>query len=158
VIDMAMTGRATVGTTATGVSHAGDQVIPLAEETLSVGKRDVSHGRVRVRSYVVETPVSEQVTLRDERVSIERRPVDRAVSAADADIFRERTIEASETDEEAVVAKSVRVREEVVLHKDVEERTETISDKVRRTEIEVEDDHANAGSAATGTDPLRKPT
>ncbi len=156
--DMAMTGHATVATTAaSGVLHAGDQVIPLVEETLSVGKRDVSHGRVRVRSYVVETPVSEQVTLRDERVSIERRPVDRAVSAADADVFRERTIEASETDEEAVVAKNVRVREEVVLHKDVEERTETISDKVRRTEIEVEGDHANAGAATTGTDPLRKP-
>ena len=32
-----------------------DEVIPVAEERLNVGKRDVSHGRVRVRSYVVET-------------------------------------------------------------------------------------------------------
>ena len=144
-------------TTSTGVSHAGDQVIPLVEETLTVGKRDVSHGRVRVRSYVVETPVSEQVTLRDEHVSIERRPVDRAVTAADADVFRERSIEATQTDEEAVVAKNVRVREEVVLHKDVEERTETITDKVRHTEVEIDGDHASTGTTKPSADPLRKP-
>ena len=160
--DMAMTGRATAGTIAAG----GDQTIQLAEETLRVGKRDVSHGSVRVRSYIVETPVSEQVTLRDEHVSVEHRAVDRAVTAADADPFRERTIEATETDEEAVVGKDVRIREELVLHKDVEQRTETVTDKVRRTEVEVEGDNAAARTTGTtaanvaatpATEPTRKP-
>ena len=179
--DMAMAGRpatgtATAGATRTGAATtgmaataaAGDQTIQLAEETLRIGKRDVSHGRVRVRSYVVETPVSEQVTLRDEHVSIEHRAVDRSVTAADADLFRERTIEATETDEEAVVAKDVRIREELVLHKNVEQRTETVSDKVRRTEVEIEGDHPSAQKIATATpttgttatasaNPLRKP-
>ena len=40
--------------------------------------------------------------------------------------------------EEAVVDKTARVREEVAVGKTVEERTETIRDKVRRTEVEVE--------------------
>src|SRR5690348_3190656 len=80
------------------------------EERLRVGKREVGHGRVRVRSYVVETPVQEQVTLHQERVEIERRPVDRPAAAGD-DAFRERTIEATETSEEAVVSKEARVRE-----------------------------------------------
>ncbi len=157
--DTAMAGRATGATGATG-----DQSIQLAEEQLRVGKRDVSHGRVRIRSYVVETPVSEQVTLRDEHVSVDRRAVDRPVTGTDADIFRERTIEATETDEEAVIAKDVRIREEVVLRKDVEQRTETVTDKVRRTEIEVEGDHSAARTATTtdttavpGTEPVRKP-
>jgi len=68
------------------------EVIPVAEEQLRVGKRDVSHGRVRVRSYVVETPISEQVDLRDENVHIERRPADRAVTG-DEQLFQNRTIE-----------------------------------------------------------------
>ena len=55
----------------------GTEAIPIVEEQLRVGKRQVAGGRVRVRSYVVETPVQEQVTLRDETVRVERRPVDR---------------------------------------------------------------------------------
>jgi stress response protein YsnF len=76
-------------------------------------------------------------------VSIERRPVDRAAGAGD-NLFRERTIEAEERAEEAVVAKEARVKEELVLKKDVNQRTETVSDKVRHTEVEVEDERANA--------------
>ena len=61
------TGQATAGAT--------DDVIQVAEERLVVGKREVERGGVRVRSYIVSTPVSEQVTLREETVGIERRPV-----------------------------------------------------------------------------------
>jgi uncharacterized protein (TIGR02271 family) len=134
------------GATATNRTDAGstgrEEVIPLAEEQLRVGKREVSHGRVRVRSYVVETPVNEQVNLRQEHVEIERRPVDRPVTGAD-NLFRERTIESEERAEEAVVAKEARVKEEIVVKKDVDQRTETVSDKVRRTEVEVEDERGN---------------
>ncbi len=45
-----------------------DETVPVIEERLRVGKRDVSHGRVRVRSYVVEEPVSEEVELAEDRV------------------------------------------------------------------------------------------
>jgi uncharacterized protein (TIGR02271 family) len=76
--------------------------VPVYEEQLRVGKRDVSHGRVRIRSYVVETPVNEQVRLRSESVQIERKPVDRPVAAGDA-LFQDRVIEAEERAEEAVV-------------------------------------------------------
>ena len=128
---------------------SGEERIPVVEERLSVGKRETAHGRVRVRSYVVETPVQEQVALRQERVSIERNPVDRPIAAGD-DAFRERTIEATETAEEAVVAKEARVTEEVVVRKQSEERTETVSDTVRRTEVEVEDERDRTGAAERG--------
>ena len=98
---------------------------------------------MRVRSYVVETPVQEQVSLREEHVSVERRPVDRAATTGD-NLFRERTIEAEERAEEAVVSKEARVKEELVLKKGVEHRTETVSDKVRKTEVEVEDERGQA--------------
>jgi uncharacterized protein (TIGR02271 family) len=139
-------GATATGATATGRSATGaerDEVIPVAEEQLHVGKRDVSHGRVRVRSYVTETPVQEQVNLRQEHVSVERRPADRPASGAD-NLFRERTIEAEERAEQAVVSKDARVKEELVVKKGVDQRTETVSDKVRRTEVEVEDERGNA--------------
>ena len=63
--------------------------------------------------------------------------------------FRDRTIEASERSEQAVASQTARVKEEVVVNKDVRDRTETVSDTVRRTEVEVEDDRA--GSSRTGT-------
>ena len=125
-------------------SDSHEEVIPVAEEELRIGKRDVSHGRVRVRSYVVETPVQEQVGLREEHVRVERRPADRPVSGEE-NLFRERTIEADERAEEAMIAKQARVKEELVVKKDVGQRTETVSDKVRRTEVEVDDGRSQPG-------------
>src|SRR5215207_9741397 len=127
----------------TGSRSEREEVIPVAQEELRVGKREVGGGRVRVRSYVVETPVQEQVNLRQEHVTVERRPVERAATAGD-NLFRERTIEAEERAEEAVIAKEARVKEELVLKKDVDQRTQTVSDKVRRTEVEVQDERGKA--------------
>ena len=126
-------------------TQTGEQSIPIVEERLDVGKREVSRGGVRVRSYVTETPVHEQVSLREEHVNVERRPY----SGNDGDaaaLLQERTVEVSETAEEAVVNKTARVREEVVIGKTVEDRVEQIDDTVRRTEVDVE---------RTGSDPSR---
>jgi len=136
----------------------GDEVIPVAEEELHVGKREVSHGRVRIRSHVIERPVQEQVTLSEERVAVERRPVEGSLHAGtvnDGDLFRERTIEMEERAEEAVVSKEARVVEEVVVRKQADQRTETISDTVRKTEVEVEDERGNTVSRTGTTDDNR---
>jgi uncharacterized protein (TIGR02271 family) len=138
------TARQDIGTT------GAEERIPLTEEQIVVSKRDVGRGRVRVRSYVVESPVEERVTLHEERVNIERRPVDRPLAPGD-EAFHERVIEATETSEEAVVSKETRVREEVVVRKEVEERTETVRDTVRRTEVEIEDDKGHTHPVSTGT-------
>jgi uncharacterized protein (TIGR02271 family) len=112
--------------------------IPVVQEELKVGKREVSRGGVRVYSRVVETPVSESVNLREEHVNVERRPVDQPISAADATAFKEQSIELRETAEEAVVQKSARVVEEVLVGKEVSQREQQISDTVRHTEVQVE--------------------
>ncbi len=122
------------------------EAIPVVEETLRVGKRETAHGRVRIRSYVVETPVEEQVTLRRETVEVERRAVDRPVTDADR-LFQDRVIEATESEEEAVIAKEARVTGEVVVRKDSDTRTETVRDTVRRTEVEVERDDGTTRKA-----------
>lgn len=133
-----MTGTSTARTASARSSAGGEQVLPVVEEELKVGKREVSRGGVRVVSRVRERPVEAEVRLRDERVTVERRPVNRPVSDTDTAAFSEETIELTETAEEAVVAKQARVVEEVVVSKDVNERTETVRDRVRRTDVQIE--------------------
>ena len=112
-----------------------EEVIPLAEENIEIGKRMVDRGATRVRRYVVERPVEREVTLHGERVTIERRrPVE---TSAPGHAFEERTVEVRETEEVPVVEKSARVVEEVAVRKEATERTETVRDKVRREEVEV---------------------
>jgi uncharacterized protein (TIGR02271 family) len=124
--------------TTTNVDRGEQAVIPIVEEQLQVGKREVERGGARVHTRVVETPVQENVQLREEHVTVERHAVDRPVTNADATAFQEGVIEVRETAEEAVVAKQARVVEEVVVGKEATERTETVRDTVRRTEVEVE--------------------
>ncbi len=131
---------------ATAREGSTEEVIPVVEEELVVGKREVDRGGVRVRSYVSETPVHEQVRLREERVNVERRPVDQSIDSLDGDAFRERTIDVTATAEEAVVGKTARVVEEVVVSKSAGERTEEIDDTVRRTEVDVDDTTTGTGS------------
>jgi len=45
-----------------------------------------------------------------------------------------------------VVAKEARVREELVVNKEVDTRTERVSDTVRRTEVDVEDERDTLGT------------
>ena len=106
-----------------------DAMIEVIDEQLRVGKREVAAGAVRVRSYIVERPVEEQVRLREEHISVDRRPMDRP---ADGAAFQDRTIE------EAVISKDVRVVEEIGLRKEASERVETVRDTVRQTEVEIE--------------------
>jgi uncharacterized protein (TIGR02271 family) len=132
------TGGMNTGRTNTDAGRT-DEVIPIVEEQLAVGKREVNRGGVRVRSYVKETPVHEQVSLREEHVDVERRAVNQPLQGnALGDAFQERTIEMTETSEEAVVAKNARVVEEVAIHKDVGSHVEQIDDTVRRTDVDVE--------------------
>lgn len=112
--------------------------IPVVREEVHVGKRVVERGGVRVFSRVVETPVNETVALREEHVSVERRPVDQPVNPRDTTAFKDKTIELRETAEEAVVQKSARVVEEVVVGKEVSQRKQQIKDTVRHTEVDVQ--------------------
>lgn len=151
---------------AAAVQGGQDATLKVMQERLVVGKRAVEAGQVRVRSYVVEQPVEAQVTLHQERVGIERHPVDRAATAADLAAFQGATIEASATNEEAVVAKEARVVEEIGVSKQAAERVETVHDTVRETKVEVEDGtlgktHTGGASVAgsagtTGGIPTRK--
>jgi uncharacterized protein (TIGR02271 family) len=109
--------------------------IPLAKEELEVGTRRVEAGGVRVDTHVESVPVEQDVQLRDERIDVERRPVDRD---AGNDAFREQHIEMTATTEKPVVQKRARVIEEIALRKDVDQHTETVRDEVREMKADVD--------------------
>jgi uncharacterized protein (TIGR02271 family) len=113
-------------------------VLPVAEEELRVGKREVGSGGVRATSRVHDVPVEQEVSLKKESVNVERRDVDRPLTDAD-DAFRERTVEVTARSEEPVIEKRAHVIEEVVLRKDADTTTETIRDTVRKTDVNVEE-------------------
>lgn len=119
------------------VAAAGEDVLPLAEEQLVVGKRRVGEGAVRVYTRVKEVPVQETVQLEEEHAEIERRPVDRTLRAGE-NAFQEKSIEVTETAEEPVISKRARVTEEVRVGKRASAREKTVQDTVRKTEVEVD--------------------
>jgi len=152
----------------TAASTGCNGTIPVVEGRLVIGKREVDRGRMRVRSYLVGRPVKAQVRLHEERVAVERHPVNRPLTEADRPAaFQDCTIETTATSEEAVVGKGAQVVEESADDKEAADRVET----VRKTEVEVENDATTGRTTGTtgtgmelgaavdrtlGTNPTRK--
>jgi len=131
---------------AQNLDKGGEITIPVVEEKMNVSKKEVEQGGVRVHKSVKERPVEADVTLREEQVRVDRRPVDRPTTAGTGDTFKDTTIEVTQKAEQAVINKEARVVEEVVVRKDVNERTEKVRDTVRRTDVQVE----QTGNRTTG--------
>ncbi len=122
--------------------------VPLAEEELTVGKRQVEAGRVRLRKVVQTEQQQVPVELRRESVRVER------VEATDAtlphDAFQEREVEVPVMREEPVVAKETHVTGGVRLNKDVQTETRTVGGEVRKEDVEV--DRGTVDTYTTTTD------
>ncbi len=126
----------TIPATAGGVSP-NEEVIALAEEQINVGKRVIQQGTTRIRRFITEKPVEAQVNLHEEHVEVIRRAI------ADPSYTRniewaDKTIELTETAEEPVISKTAHVVEEVVVRKGSSDHVETVRDKVRRQQVDVE--------------------
>ena len=118
---------------------SSNRSIPVIEEELQVGKREVETGGMRVRSRIIDRPVEESLRLRHERVTVERNPVNRPATESDLETFREGEIEVRERAEVPVVNKQARVVEEINVRKDVEEHEEVVRDTVRKTDVEIDE-------------------
>lgn len=124
-----------------------EEVVPVVEERVAVGKRVAERGRqINVHTNVVTGKVSEDVHLRKENVSVDTRPVEnRRVSAADADAMLEgKSVSMTERSEEAVVAKDAVVTDEVVIRKTAGDKVEHVEETVRKTEVDVDTDKAGS--------------
>src|SRR4029450_7622525 len=112
--------------------------IPVVQEDIAIGKREVERGHVRIYSRVTEQPIEESVRLREEKVTVERRPVDRPATDADFAAAGKEVIEMTGTAEEPVVTKRARVVEEVVVQKEATEHTETVRGTERHTDVDIQ--------------------
>jgi stress response protein YsnF len=137
--------------TASHQRNESDKSIPIIEENMEVGKRVVERGGVRMRSRIVERPVEEHLRLREEHLHVERNPVNRPASEADLKNFKEGEMEIREKAEVPIVNKEARVVEEIKLGKEVNERTETIRDTVRKSDVDIE--KINPNDDRTRTNP-----
>jgi uncharacterized protein (TIGR02271 family) len=131
--------------------------IPVMEEELTATVRPQEAGAVRIEKDVVSEQRTLDVPVTEERVRVERRVVDRPVTAADADAFEETVIEVPLRTETVDIQKQARVAEEVVVSKEAEQRTEQVSGTVRREEVFVDEDAEVDASIArdrgTGANP-----
>jgi uncharacterized protein (TIGR02271 family) len=146
--NLAKTAATTAAVTAAPVTAAAkavasaakpdaSDVIRLAEEQLNVGKRLVQDGTTRIRRFVTEKPVEASITLHEEHAQVLRKAISDPNYIADVD-WSDRTIEVIESAEQAVVSKTARVVEEVVVRKEGTDHVETVRDKVRRQQVDVE--------------------
>jgi len=124
---------------ATAATDLAEDVIrvPVAEERLTIGKREVELGEATIRKTVTEEEQTVPVTLTHEEVRVEEHAVAERPATGE-DLFQERTIRVPVRGEEAVVAKEVVVTGEVVVEKGATSREEQVTDTVRRVHVDVD--------------------
>jgi uncharacterized protein (TIGR02271 family) len=118
-----------------------DDAMTRSEEELTVGKAERESGRVRLRKYVVEEEVSQTVPVRREEVRVEREPITDANvgDAMDGPAISEEEHEVVLHEEQPVAEKRAVPKERVRLDKDVEVDQRTVSDTLRKEQIDVDD-------------------
>lgn len=109
--------------------------IPLREERVTVGKREVESGGVRLRKIVRTEVVNQPVELQREELVIERVPASGQTTHEGS--FEEKDVFIRLRQEEPVVAKESHVREEVRVGKKVHTETQNVSENVRSEDVEV---------------------
>lgn len=117
----------------------GGEGIPVVEEQVKVGKRQVPAEGARVRTVTTERPVQKQVELTEEKVEVSREAANEVIPPGAAEAaFKEGEYVVEAHGEEPVVQKEARVVERVNVAKRPETRTETVEDTERRRDVEVE--------------------
>lgn len=127
------TGRDTSGPTT-------DDAMTRSEEELRVGTTERESGRARLKKYVVEEEVTKTVPVRREELRVEREPITDANrgDAVDGPAISEEEHEVVLHTEEVVVDKQAVPKERVRLETDVTTEDETVSDTVRKEQIDVD--------------------
>jgi uncharacterized protein (TIGR02271 family) len=119
-----------------------DQAMTRSEEHLDVGTTEREAGRARLRKYVTTDTETATVPVRKEHAVVEREPItDGNVGAAlDGPEISEEEHEVVLHEEEAVVGKHAEPVERVRLGTETTVEEQTVSEEVRREQVEVEGD------------------
>ena len=137
------TGATTDRTIAEDTMTEGALRVPIVEERLAVGTREVELGEVDIRKTVTTEEQTASVTLRRDEVHVEEVVITERPATGE-DLFEEGTIRVQLRAEEAVVAKETVVTGEVVIAKDTVAEERTITDTVRRQRVDVDERYLQA--------------
>lgn len=117
--------------------HPFQERLPLFEEVLSVGKRQVETGVVRIRTEVVEREEAVEQELAKENVEVVRVPVGLPVETAPAPRQDGDVLIVPVVEEELVVTKRLVLREELHIRRQTSRRTERVTATLRSEEAVV---------------------
>jgi uncharacterized protein (TIGR02271 family) len=119
-----------------------DNAMTRSEERLDVGTRSEEVGRARLRKYVVTENVTETVPVSREEVRVEREPITDANvgNAMDGPAISEEEHEVTLHAETPVVAKEAVPVERVRLDKETVTEQATVTEGVRKEQIDVDGD------------------
>ncbi len=126
--------------------HGTEEIIPIVEEEIHLGKREITTGKVRVHTFVDVVTEPVHASLQEETVEVTRVPVGREVDHA-PEVRTENGVTIVPVVEEVlVVEKRLVLKEE--LHIRRQSRTETVEVpvEVRKHRVEVERLPANKAS------------
>src|SRR3954463_1010155 len=142
--------RGTVGHDTSGPTT--DNAMPRSEERLNVGTRSEEIGRARLRKYVVTENVTETVPVSHEEVRLEREPITDANvgSALDGAAISEEEHGVVLHAEPPVVAKEAVPVERVRLDTETVTEQQTVTEQVRKEQIELDADADVRRSGAAG--------
>ena len=132
--------RGTVGHDTSGPNT--DDAMTRSEERVHVGTRNVEVGRARLRKYIVTENVTQTVPVSHEEVRIEREPIteaNRGQAYSGADLSEEEH-EVVLHAQEPVVSKETVPVERVRLDTEVVTGQETVTEQVRKEQVEVENE------------------
>jgi len=131
-----ITSAPTPATAETG-QRSEATTVQLHEEQLKVGKRQVETGGVRLRKIIRTETVNQPVELQREEIVVERVPGKQSTQPGGKE-FQQQDIYIPLRREEAVVQKETRVREEVRVSKKAQTERQSVSEQVRREDVEVQ--------------------
>lgn len=119
-------------------SKVGLGAIPVTEERLSIDRRVVDHGAVRVHKHVTESKASVDLPVTRERVHLERVPIGRVLDALPS-VRQEGNVTVIPVVEERLVTrKQLVLVEEIRLTRDRESSTATEEVSLRRESVRIE--------------------
>lgn len=126
---------------AVGMDNRDTITVPVVEEELHVDKTMQQAGEVSVHKEIVEEQVNVPVTLQHEEVVITRHPVDRDLAPGESasGLEDDEVIRVPVMEEQVSVSKTAHVVEEVEIGKRMVSEDQTVSDTVRREQVEIDD-------------------
>ena len=129
-----------------GARTESEEILPLVEETATVHKREVTTGRVRVRTVTDTIEEFAAANLQSESVEVTRVPIDRVVDVAPAVRTENDVVIVPVLEEVLVVQKQLVLKEELHIRRRVETEAVEVPVSLRKQRSIVEREAADGST------------